>query len=208
VRHALPRAGKESHVSADLPFWKAKPLAAMSDAEWESLCDGCGRCCLVKLEEDLDDPDGEPPPRGVTATAALTPAEVARRGPGAQNPRIFYTDVRCRLLDGDACRCRDYDNRMASVHDCVRLTPETVAEIGWLPPTCGYRLLSEGRDLYWWHPLLSGDPDSVHIAGVSVRGRARYAENELSVEAAQERLVSWPVRVPKAARAKGPQRKA
>jgi uncharacterized cysteine cluster protein YcgN (CxxCxxCC family) len=171
----------------------------MSDAQWESLCDGCGRCCLVKLEEDLE--EGETArPRGAAAIAALTPAEVKRRGPGTPNPRIFYTDVRCRLLDRASCRCRDYDNRMAHVHDCVRLTPDTVNEIGWLPPTCGYRLLAEGRDLYWWHPLVSGDPDSVHAAGVSVRARARFSEEEVGIEDAQERLVSWPVRLPKAAR--------
>ena len=174
----------------------------MTDAEWESLCDGCGRCCLVKLEEDLEDAEAEPPKRRATAISSLTPLEVAKRGPGTPNPRIFYTDVRCRLLDGDSCRCRDYENRMATVHDCVRLTREAVAEIGWLPPTCGYRLLSEGHDLYWWHPLVSGDADSVHVAGVSVRGRAPYAENELSHDDAQDRIVTWPVRVPKAARRK------
>src|SRR3569833_3229732 len=117
-----------------LPFWRRKRLAEMTDVEWESLCDGCGRCCLVKLEE-------EPPDGTVT-----------------DNPGIFFTDVGCRLLDSQSCRCVDYPNRSTTVHDCVRLTPEVVDEIGWLPPTCGYRLVAEGHDLYWWHPLVSGDP--------------------------------------------------
>ena len=124
----------------DLPFWQRKSLAQMSKAEWESLCDGCGRCCLVKLEDE--------------DTAAT-----------------YFTDVGCRLLDGQSCRCRDYPHRSEKVDDCVRLTPDNVGELGWLPPTCGYRLIADGRDLYWWHPLVSGDPDSVHAAGISVRGR-------------------------------------
>ena len=124
----------------DAPFWKTKPLAELNDSEWESLCDGCGRCCLVKLE---DEDDGT----------------------------IYFTDIGCRLLDGASCRCGDYPNRTARVHDCVRLTAGNLAELNWLPSTCGYRLVAAGRDLYWWHPLVSGDPDTVHAAGVSVRGR-------------------------------------
>ena len=108
-------------------------------SEWESLCDGCGRCCLNKLiDEDTN--------------------------------RTVFTDVGCRLLDGDTCRCTDYAHRQAKVKDCVRLTPRNVRRLTWLPPTCGYRLVAEGRDLYWWHPLVSGDPDTVHEAGISVRG--------------------------------------
>jgi uncharacterized protein len=162
----------------DLPFWKRKSLAEMTEAEWESLCDGCGRCCLCKLEEDL--------PAAQVAAGA--------------NPRIYFTDVGCRLLDADACRCRDYENRAAQVPDCVRLTAEVVGEIGWLPPTCAYRLLAQGRDLYWWHPLVSGDPDSVHTAGISVRGRVAASEDEVSAEELEDRIVSWPLRWPKRAR--------
>src|SRR3954471_68904 len=112
-------------MDSDLPFWRTKTLAQMSDAEWESLCDGCGRCCLVKLEEDTEG----------------TPRE-------GEDPAIYFTDVGCRLLDDETCRCRDYRNRSARVPDCVRLTPQVVGEIGWLPPSCAYRLIDEGRDLY------------------------------------------------------------
>src|SRR5215467_13492533 len=131
----------------DVPFWQRKSLTEMSDAEWESLCDRCGRCCLVKLEDE--------------DTAAT-----------------YFTDVGCRLLDGQSCSCRDYPRRSEKVDDCVRLTPKVVHEIKWLPPTCAYRLLDEGKDLYWWHPLVSGDPDTVHQARISVRGRVRDSEDD------------------------------
>ena len=160
----------------EVPFWRRKSLADMTSAEWESLCDGCGRCCLNKLEED-------------------------------DSGRIYYTDVGCRLLDSHACRCRDYDNRSAKVDDCVRLTADNVGEISWLPPTCAYRLVGEGRDLYWWHPLVSGDPDSVHAAGMSVRGRVGISEADLGEEDYEDRIVTWPSRMPAAARGKGPRRK-
>lgn len=146
------------------PFWRTKTLDEMSDSEWESLCDGCGRCCLNKLE-DID-------------TGA-----------------IAWTDVACRLLDGDSCRCRDYPNRQKLVADCIQLTPESVAALSWLPPTCGYRLVREGRDLYWWHPLISGDAETVHQAGVSVRGRT-VSEESWPLETLEDRTVTWPARVP------------
>jgi uncharacterized cysteine cluster protein YcgN (CxxCxxCC family) len=154
----------------DDPFWRRKPLANMTDSEWESLCDGCGRCCLVKLE-DADD-----------------------------SARTYFTDVGCRLLDAQSCRCRDYAHRTAKVKDCVRLTPRNINRIVWLPPTCAYRLLADGHDLYWWHPLVSGDPETVHQAGISVRGKVGACEDEVRDEELEDRIVSWPLRVPKAAR--------
>jgi uncharacterized cysteine cluster protein YcgN (CxxCxxCC family) len=158
-------------MTAETPFWRAKRLEEMTDSEWESLCDGCGRCCLVKLEDEKTD-------------------------------RTYYTDVGCRLLDGKTCRCHDYENRTAKVDDCVQLTPQNILTLGWLPPTCAYRLVAEGRDLYWWHPLVSGDAETVHAAGVSVRGRVFSSEDEISEEEAEERIVSWPLRFPKRARRK------
>jgi uncharacterized cysteine cluster protein YcgN (CxxCxxCC family) len=123
------------------PFWKRKSLAAMTGDEWERLCDGCGKCCLEKLEE-------------------------------ARSGEISYTDVACRLLDTAACRCRHYRARRLYVPNCEYLTPANVPQFRWLPSTCAYRLLAEGRDLPWWHPLVSGDRETVHLAGQSVRGRA------------------------------------
>jgi uncharacterized protein len=144
----------------DVPFWRRKTLEEMSNAEWESLCDGCGRCCLNKLE-DVD--TGE----------------------------IAWTDVACRLLDGESCRCKNYKNRRRHVPDCIKLTPESVAALTWLPPTCAYKLVAEGRDLYWWHPLVSGDPESVHEAGISVRGRT-VSETDFNVDDFEDRIVAWP----------------
>jgi len=162
----------------EIPFWRRKTLTEMNEAEWESLCDGCGRCCLVKLEEDI-------------------PAAQIKAG---VNPAIYYTDVGCKLLDGETCGCRDYPNRGRKVPDCVKLTPKTIAKVGWLPPTCAYKLIERGRDLYWWHPLVSGDPDTVHAAGISVRGRVYASEEEIPAQEAEERIVSWPLRWPKRAR--------
>ena len=151
----------ESAVAA-LPFWRVKALAEMSLAEWESLCDGCARCCLVKLE---DEDTGE----------------------------VHYTDVGCTLLDGASCRCRDYPRRQRKVADCVRLTPEAVPTFGWLPPTCAYRLLAQGQDLPSWHPLVSGDPATVHAAGVSVQGRVAGPEEDFTLAELLDRVVEWPV---------------
>lgn len=147
----------------DEPFWKTKRLDELTQDEWESLCDGCGLCCLNKLE-DWD--TGE----------------------------VAFTSVACRLLDQTSCRCKDYENRQATVPDCIQLTPQTVEEIGWLPPTCGYRLVRDGEDLYWWHPLVSGDPETVHQAGISARGRT-ISENEVDVDDFEDYLVDWPLTV-------------
>ena len=143
------------------PFWRAKTLEDMSTTEWESLCDGCGRCCLVKLE---DEDTGE----------------------------IHFTDIGCKLLDGASCRCTDYARRRRRVRDCVKLTPDAVRSLSWLPGTCAYRVVAEGRDLAWWHPLVSGSDATVHQAGVSVRGRVSASEEDVPVELWPERIVQWP----------------
>lgn len=124
------------------PFWETKSLEEMSRGEWESLCDGCGQCCMVKIEDE-DTAD------------------------------IYLTRLSCRLLDIGSCRCSDYANRHASEPDCIVISPENLHELTWLPQTCAYRRLAEGRGLAWWHPLVSGDPNTVHEAGVSVRDWAR-----------------------------------
>jgi len=119
-------------------FWE-KPLQALTRQEWEALCDGCGKCCLHKVE---DEDSGE----------------------------IIATNVACRLLDRHSCRCSNYRGRRAFVPDCVRLTSGTVGALRWLPSTCAYRLRSEGKELPEWHYLVSGDRETVHQAGISVRG--------------------------------------
>jgi len=148
------------------PFWRTKTLEEMSASEWESLGDGCARCCLVKLE---DEDTGE----------------------------IHFTDIGCTLLDAKTCRCRDYRRRQQRVPDCVKLTPEAVRTLRWLPVTCAYRLVAEGKDLPDWHPLVSGSPDSVHEAGVSVRGRVIASEDDLEPELWPDRIVKWPNRPPR-----------
>jgi uncharacterized cysteine cluster protein YcgN (CxxCxxCC family) len=142
------------------PFWKTKSLEEMSEAEWESLCDGCGKCCLIGLEDE-------------------------------DTAEIYLTDVACKLFDSGACKCSDYENRRKRVPDCVKLTPQNIDELNWLPKTCAYRLVAQGRDLFWWHPLVSGDPNTVHEARVSVRGKTR-PEGRLQISGLMKRIKSWP----------------
>lgn len=123
------------------PFWEVKTLDEMTRQEWESLCDGCARCCLVKLQDDDTDV-------------------------------VYYTLASCAQLDVKSCRCQSYERRTELVHDCVDLTPDSVEKYDWLPATCAYRKLAEGRPLSWWHPLVSGSRETVHEAGISVRGKA------------------------------------
>ena len=123
-------------------------------------------------------------------------------GAADDSSRTYFTDVGCRLLDGNSCRCRDYPNRTKRVPDCVRLTPRNIKRIVWLPPTCAYRLVADGHDLYWWHRLVSGDPDTVHQAGVSVRGKVGACEDDVPDDELEARIVRWPQRLPKRARGK------
>jgi len=151
------------------PFWEAKPLEALNEAEWESLCDGCGRCCLVKLEDE-------------------------------DTGAVHFTNIGCRLFDAATCRCSDYRQRRRRVRDCIKLTPDLAHSLAWLPPTCAYRVLAEGRRLAWWHPLVSGSPETVHQAGISVRGRVTASETDLEVDAYPDYIVAWPSEVPRAGR--------
>lgn len=121
-------------------FWETKTLAEMSDDEWEALCDGCGRCCLVVLEE-------------------------------GESGRYVETDVACRLYDPGKRQCTDYANRHARVADCVRLTPESAGALKWMPKSCAYRRIARGEGLPQWHPLLTGDRDSVERAGIATERR-------------------------------------
>ena len=152
------------------PFWR-KPLEDLNKAEWESLCDGCGRCCLVKLE---DEDTGE----------------------------IHFTDIACKLFDAGSCRCANYPKRKTLVPDCVQLTPKAVRSLPWLPPSCAYRLVAEGKDLKWWHPLVSGRPETVHEAGISVRGKVSLSEDDVAFEDWPNHIRDWPSRNPRGRRPK------
>lgn len=140
-------------------FWEDKPLAAMTEAEWESLCDGCGKCCVIKLE-DVDTGD------------------------------IHYTDIGCKLLDGATCRCSDYPNRKAIVPDCVILRPDSLDQLPWMPASCAYRRLHEGKPLPDWHPLITGNPDSTHDAGQSVLGKI-FPEDAIAEDDYPEHIRDW-----------------
>ena len=125
---------------AGQPFWRSKTLEAMTVAEWESLCDGCGLCCLVRFEDE-------------------------------DTREIIPTRIHCKMFDAASCRCGDYPNRRRHVPDCIKLTPHNIEALEWMPKSCAYRRLHEGRSLASWHPLITGDPESVHRAGVSIRGQ-------------------------------------
>lgn len=138
-------------------FWETTTLADMTTAQWESLCDGCGKCCLHKLED-------------------------------ADSGNVYICNVACKLLDIDSCGCLDYKNRKKIVPNCLTLNTDLISEFHWLPETCAYRLLAESKPLFSWHPLISGDPQSVHSAGISVRGRV---VSELDADDLQLHITDW-----------------
>lgn len=140
-------------------YWETKKLAEMTQEEWEALCDGCGKCCLHKLQDEDDD-------------------------------FVYYTSVACRMLDCHTCRCKDYPNRTQHVPDCVQLSKDNVETLGWMPSTCAYRLLAEGKELPTWHPLLTGNRESTFMAGMSVRGMA-IPEEEAHPDLTRY-IVKWP----------------
>jgi uncharacterized cysteine cluster protein YcgN (CxxCxxCC family) len=161
---AIKRKRRQAPPKSE-PFWRRKTLEEMSRQEWESLCDRCGRCCLVKLEDE-------------------------------DTGAVQFTNIACRLFESGRCRCRDYAHRQQQVKDCVRLTPARVRTIPWLPPTCAYRLIAEGKDLFAWHPLRSGDPGSVHAAGISARGKIAAFEDDIPIEDYVDFIVQWPAEDP------------
>jgi uncharacterized cysteine cluster protein YcgN (CxxCxxCC family) len=151
----IPREGLSDR------FWEIKPLAKMNKAEWEAVCDGCGKCCLNKLEdEDTGD--------------------------------VVMTRIACRLLDNETCLCSQYPIRHQFVPECIVLNPKTLADnMYWLPQTCGYRLLTEGRPLYDWHPLIAGNSDAMHAAGVTMQGRT-IPEFEIDEDDWEDHIIDEP----------------
>jgi uncharacterized protein len=141
------------------PFWKTKTLNEMTPKEWESLCDGCAKCCLVKLEDE-------------------------------DTKELFFTGLHCKLLDGSTCQCSDYPNRKTYVPICVKLTPEIVATVDWLPNSCAYRLVHEGKDLHDWHHLVCGDRQEIHRRGWSARGKT-VTEEGVDDEDAINYVIDW-----------------
>lgn len=139
-------------------WWDTKPLAEMSPSEWESICDGCGKCCRVQLE----DADGQ------RAT----------------------TNVVCRYMDMDTCGCTVYKERTTLVPTCLKLSPKNLDTINWMPDTCSYRLLRDSKTLPEWHPLISGNRDSVHHSQVSVRNKV-ISENSVKEEDLEEFIIQW-----------------
>jgi len=147
------------------PFWKTVPLADMSPAQWESLCDRCGKCCLVKLEDE-------------------------------ETSDIAFTDIICTMYDEASCGCSNYARRTEVEPSCVQLTADNLGQLAFMPPSCAYRLIFEGRDLPNWHPLITGNPDSVIAAGMSVHGRiSRESDlsDQTSTETLESRIVDWPL---------------
>jgi uncharacterized cysteine cluster protein YcgN (CxxCxxCC family) len=143
-------------------FWEKKPLDKLSEAEWEALCDGCGKCCLNKLE---DEDSGE----------------------------VALTRVACRLLDDQTCRCAHYENRHQFIPECIVLRPDNLdTHAYWMPQTCAYRLLWKGKPLPAWHPLITGDPNSVHSAGVSVQGMT-VSEFDTPEEDWEDHIIEEPI---------------
>lgn len=141
------------------PFWKNKSLADLTIEEWESLCDGCGKCCLFRLIDDDTD-------------------------------ELFTTNVICKLFNEDTCQCSDYAHRTTLVPTCLKLDAELVYELDWMPFTCAYRLLAEGKDLPWWHHLVCGNKEMVHSVGVSVRGKVEF-ETEINMDDLEDHVVDW-----------------
>ena len=140
-------------------FWETKNLIDMNENEWESLCDKCGKCCVIKLE-DFD------------------------------TQEVHYTNVSCKLLCEKSASCKDYENRKSIVPDCIILSPNNLKDLKWMPKTCAYKLLNEGKNLPYWHPLLSGNDKEIVKSGNSVKNRVTN-ENEIKIKNLPDYIINW-----------------
>ncbi len=160
------------------PFWQQKSLQQMSRVEWESLCDGCAKCCLHKF---IDDQSDEQQNQGNTTQQTN------------QDETVYYSNIACSLLNDKSCRCTKYPQRTQLVAECIVLTTDNLEYISSMPPSCAYRRIHEGRDLPSWHPLLNrGKTSAMHKAGMSVRGKI-VKEQTVDFDHFEDHIVSWPI---------------
>jgi len=161
-----------------LPFWQSKTLAEMSQNEWESLCDGCAKCCLNKFIDDEDTDE----------QTELMPTDHLKTG-----EQVHYSNIACFLLNEKTCQCSQYEKRIFFVPDCVKLSQDNLESLFFLPPSCTYRRLHEGRGMPSWHPLLNkGKKSAMHRAGMSVRGKV-VKDDDVQLEDFEDYIVSWPL---------------
>lgn len=153
-------------MSNPKPFWKEKTLSEMNRDQWESLCDHCGKCCLLKLQDDEATDEEE---------------------------SVYYTNVVCNLFDKNDGHCTDYWNREERVPTCIRLTQDNLSDLEWMPPSCSYKRVMEGRGLAKWHHLITGDKNTIHEKNQSALGRVVF-ESEVDEENLEEHIVTWPLK--------------
>ncbi|MFC3120542.1 YcgN family cysteine cluster protein [Agaribacter flavus] len=157
-------------------FWEGTSLHDMNRAQWEAICDGCAKCCLHKFIED-DEVEED-----------FTPTDTP-----ADDGQLHYTNIACYLLNDNKCSCSAYAKRSELVPDCVTLTKENLANIFFMPPSCSYRRLHEGRGLASWHPLLNrGKKNKMHALGVSIRNKT-VSEADVDITAFEDYIVTWPL---------------
>jgi len=160
------------------PFWQTKTLAEMTRPEWESLCDGCAKCCLNKFIDD----------EHTDESTELKPTDHINDG-----EQLVYSNIACYLLNDKTCQCSKYSQRTKLVPDCVQLSQNNLDAVFFMPPSCAYRRLSEGRSLPSWHPLLhQGKKSAMHKAGMSVRGKI-VKDNQVELENFADHIVTWPL---------------
>ena len=160
------------------PFWQTKSLEEMTRQEWESLCDGCAKCCLHKFIDDEDTND----------ETELQPTTHINDG-----EEMLYSSIACYLLNDKTCECTKYLERTKLVPDCVRLTQDNIDDVFFMPNSCAYRRLKEGRGLPSWHPLLhKGKKSAMHQAGMSVRGKV-VKDDQVSLDDFEDYIVLWPL---------------
>ncbi len=166
------------NIATNAPFWQTKSLKEMTKAEWESLCDGCAKCCLNKFIDD----------ESTDETTELQPTDHINEG-----EQLVYSNIACYLLNEKTCQCSQYSKRTQLVPDCVQLSQDNLVQIFFMPPSCAYRRLNEGRGLPSWHPLLhKGKKSAMHKAGMSVRGKI-VKDNDVELDDFEDHIVTWPL---------------